>query len=172
MKKEVCSSSLDSWGMAMVGEVFAGIAAFKTMFDLAKALKEMDAANIRNNAVMDLQDRIMTAQTAYATLAGSVSELEAQVRRFETWEAEKQRYQLEELPPGILMYRLKSGMENGEPPHKICANCYNKGVKSLLHNTGTYNGRTHWKCHSCGFDEQTGNFNPPPVNRRGDGPWR
>ncbi|MER8662865.1 hypothetical protein NKH34_17155 [Mesorhizobium sp. M1148] len=155
----------------MVGEVFAGISAFKTMFDLAKALKEMDAANIRNNAVMDLQERIMTAQAAYATLAGSVGELEAQVRRFETWEAEKQRYQLEELPPGILMYRLKAGMENGEPPHKICANCYNKGIKSLLHNRGQANGLTHWRCHSCGFDEKTGTFITPQRGNRGGGGW-
>lgn len=155
----------------MVGEVFAGISAFKTMFDLAKALKEMDAANIRNSAVMDLQDRIMTAQAAYAALASTVSDLEAQVRRFETWEAEKQRYQLEELPPGILMYRLKAGMENGEPPHKICANCYNKGEKAFLYNLGTGNGLTHWKCHSCGFTEHSGHYIEPRRDRGNDGGW-
>ncbi len=101
----------------MAAEIYAGISAFKTMFDMAKALKDMDTASSRNGAVIDLQEKILAAQAAYATLTTRVGELEREVTRFESWEVEKQRYQLEQLPPGILMYRLKAGMENGEPEH-------------------------------------------------------
>ncbi|ANT53446.1 hypothetical protein [Mesorhizobium amorphae] len=142
----------------VVAETIAGVGAFKTMFDMAKALKEMDAANTRNMAVMDLQDRILAAQAAYSTLTHRISELEAQVKSFETWEAEKKRYELRKFPPGILIYRLKPGMENGEPPHEICADCYQKGTKSLLHNLGESEGLTYWKCHTCGFDKSTGHY--------------
>lgn len=154
-------------GGLMVAEVFAGIGAFKTMFDMAQGLKEINDAAIRNSAVIALQEKILAAQVAQQALIARESELEAEVARLKEWEGEKKRYQLQKLPPGILMYRLKPGMEHGEPTHEICANCYNKGIKSLLHNLGEGNGLTEWKCHACGFHEHTGKFidpNPPYRN--------
>lgn len=151
----------------MFAEAMAGLGAFKTMMDMAKGLKDINDAAVRNTAVIELTEKIMAAQSAQATLIAEIGKLEQELMRFETWESEKKRYELHKLPPGILIYRLKTGMENGDPAHEICADCYGKGIKSFLHNTGTHNGRTHWKCHSCGFAEQTGPFNPPPVNRGG-----
>lgn len=153
----------------MVGELITGLGAVKTAFDIAKTIKDMDNTTVRNAAVIDLQNEILTAQAAQAALISQIGELKKELGRFETWETEKQRYILEELPPGIFAYRLKPGMENGEPAHKICANCYNKNVKSLLHNLGTSNGLTNWRCHSCGFDERSGHFVRPSVNRAGPG---
>lgn len=151
----------------MVGELITGLGAVKTAFDIAKTIKDIDNTAARNAAVIDLQNEILTAQAAQAALISQIGELKKEMARFETWETEKQRYELEELPPGIFAYRLKSGMENGEPAHKICANCYNKNVKSLLHKLGSANGRTQWRCHSCGFDEHSGHFIKPTVNSRG-----
>ncbi|MBZ9854297.1 hypothetical protein LB566_10815 [Mesorhizobium sp. CA13] len=156
----------------MFAEAMSGLGAFKAMMDMAKGLKDINDATVRNTAVIELTEKIMSAQSAQAALIGEIGKLEKDLVRFETWEAEKQRYELHKLHPGILIYRLKTGMENGEPPHEICANCYNNGVKLLLHNTGVHNGRTHWKCHTCGFDEQTGDFTPPSRGVHGDGPWR
>ena len=48
------------------------------------------------------------------------------------WEKEASRYQLEELCSGVFVYSTKKGEENGEPPHKICPNCYQKHHKSFL----------------------------------------
>ena len=45
----------------MVGEVFAGIGALKTAFDIAKGLKDIDDATRRNAAVIELQEKILTA---------------------------------------------------------------------------------------------------------------
>lgn len=135
----------------MVGEVFAGISAFKTMFDLAKAFKEMDTANARNTAVIDLQERILTAQAAYAELTGRVGELEAEVRSFKTWEADKQRYELHDIGEGQLVYRLKDGVEPAEPPHQICADCYQRGQRRILQAETWYPGRAHvLTCKACG----------------------
>ncbi|MFH1795140.1 MAG: hypothetical protein ABIK36_16280 [Pseudomonadota bacterium] len=153
----------------MLAEAMAGLGSFKTMLDLAKGLKDINDAAIRQTAAIELTEKILAAQAAQGELIARIGELEKDLIRFENWESEKQRYQLEELPPGILVRSLKAGMENGEPLHKICANCYNKGVKSLLHNRGQANGLTHWKCHACGFDEKTGRFVAPQVNRGG---WR
>lgn len=151
----------------MVGDLLiTGLDALKTAFDIGKTIKDMDNSAVRNAAVIDLQNEILTAQAAQAALVSQVSELKKEMARFETWETEKQRYELEEMPPGILAYRLKPGMENGEPAHKICANCYNRNVKSLLHSLGSANGRTKWRCHTCGFDEHSGHLVSVAVNRR------
>jgi hypothetical protein len=40
----------------MVAEVFAGLGAFKTAFDIAKGLKDIDDATRRNAAVIELQE--------------------------------------------------------------------------------------------------------------------
>jgi hypothetical protein len=155
----------------MLAEAITGLGTFKTMLDMAKGLKDINDAAVRNTAIVELTEKIIAAQAAQTALIARVSDLEKDLVRFENWEAEKQRYQLEELPPGILVRSLKPGMENGEPPHKICANCYEKGVKSPLHNRGQANGLTHWRCHTCGFNEKTGHYVRPQINRgpRGGG---
>ncbi|MBI4922326.1 MAG: hypothetical protein HY834_11295 [Devosia nanyangense] len=115
--------------------------------------------------IFDARDALSATQEKQATALKRIIDLEGEIASFKNWEAEKQRYKLETLPPGIHMYGLKPGMENGEPPHKICATCFNQGFKSLLHITGQGNGLTSWKCHRCGFEEQTGHFVDPRPDR-------
>jgi hypothetical protein len=52
----------------MVAEVFAGLSAIKSAFDIAKGLKDIDDATRRNAAVIELQEKILTAQSAQADL--------------------------------------------------------------------------------------------------------
>lgn len=134
----------------MVGEFFGGVSAFKTMMDIAKTMKEMDTANTRNAAVISLQETILDAQSAYSDLTDRVRELEEQVRRFETWEAEKKRYELKQLYPGFLAYAVKETERGGEPLHAICANCYENGLKSILQSNGKLILNEHaFVCLSC-----------------------
>ncbi len=48
----------------MVSEIFAGLGAFKTMFDIAKGLKDINDAAARNAAVVELQEKILAAQAS------------------------------------------------------------------------------------------------------------
>lgn len=138
----------------MVGEVFAGVSALKTAFDIAKGLKDIDDAARRNTAVIELQEKILSAQHAESELLETVSELKKRVAELEAWESEKQRYQLAELAPGVVCYVLKPDMRGGEPPHRLCANCYADGKKSYLqhHVHGAF--VDVFKCRRCG-DELT-----------------
>ena len=135
----------------MVGEVFASLGAFKTMFDMARALKDINDGAIRNGAVIELQEQILGAQVAQAALLERVSHLEAELARFETWDTEKQRYELKEPSSGAFVYSLKSG--DTEQPHWICANCYQQGKKSILQSffTQAMPGRHEhiWNCPAC-----------------------
>ncbi|MCJ9754028.1 hypothetical protein MOV61_25205 [Neorhizobium sp. BETTINA12A] len=134
----------------MVGEAIAGLSIFNSMLDMAKGLKNINDAAIRNMAVVDLTEKIIAAQAEQNALVAKVGKLEKELMRFETWEAEKQRYELYEIKPGRLTRRLKATMSDGEISHDICAQCYNKGVKGILQKSVTEHGRyTMLTCAEC-----------------------
>ncbi len=60
----------------MVAEVFAGQGALKTAFDIAKGLKDINDATVRNAAVIELQEKLLAAQAAQASLVEHIGELE------------------------------------------------------------------------------------------------
>ena len=131
----------------MVAEVFAGIGAFKTMFDIAKSIKDLDDSVKRNAAVADLWEQIIAAQTRYSEAIEEKRELEEKLAALETWNAQKARYQLQQVTTGVFAYTMKLGMENGEPPHMLCANCYQRGEPSILQATTKIEGGR--RIHSC-----------------------
>ena len=132
----------------MVGEAIAGLSAVKTAFDIAKGLKDIDDASRRNAAVIELQEKILTAQSAQAALIERVGYLEKEVARFETWETEKQRYELKDVGMGSLAYSVKDAMRGSEPPHQICAACYEHRKKSILQ-PGDEAWHSVLKCPEC-----------------------
>jgi hypothetical protein len=87
----------------MVGEAFAGLSAFKTMFDMTKALKDIHDVTIRDRAIIDLQREILEAQAAQSELLHSVGQLKKGVAELKAWDSDKQRYELHELPPGVFV---------------------------------------------------------------------
>jgi hypothetical protein len=138
----------------MVSEVFAGLGAFKTILDMAKALKDINDATVRNGAIIELQEKILTAREAQSTLLERVRELEEKVAGFETWNAEKQRYELKPFGSGVA-YVLKPEAQGTEPAHQLCANCYARGKKSFLVRVPSNQARTvlgmgtTYRCPEC-----------------------
>jgi hypothetical protein len=51
----------------MVAEVFAGLTALKTAVDIARGLKDIDDATRRNAAIIELQEKILAAQSEQAS---------------------------------------------------------------------------------------------------------
>jgi hypothetical protein len=154
-------------GNVMVAEVFAGLGAIKTAFDIAKGLKDIDDAARRNAAVIELQEKILTAQQAQSTLIEHVRELEKEVADLKAWDADKQRYQLKSIRAGVTVYALKPGMENGEELHYLCTNCYQHGHKSILQEEHLDVGRVVMHvCHRCGSEYiEHGARHEPPRRR-------
>jgi hypothetical protein len=134
----------------MAGEILAGIGAVKAAYDMAKALKDINDATVRNRAVIELQEKILVAREAQTALLDRVSTLEKEMARFEAWEREKGRYKLTDFGGGTFAYLLKPEEANGEPPHRICATCYQKGQKSILQFSHNVEGQDWFECHGCG----------------------
>lgn len=135
----------------MVVEVYGAYKGFTSILDLGKKFLEVKDAAAHNQLVVDFTRQIMDAQQHEATLLERIRELEGRVMKFENWQAEKQRYELTDVGRGAMAYRLKESMSNGQPPHDICANCYEDHRKSILR-------RENWQpmrarvlvCHDCG----------------------
>jgi hypothetical protein len=150
----------------MVAELFAGVSALKTAFDIAKGLKDIDDATRRNAAVIELQEKILSAQQSQSALVETVSVLEKTIAELKAWEADKQRYELKAITPGVFVFALKPSMTNGAPHHYICANCYASGKKSYLQQDISGSYYDQFKCQRCG--EELGIDKGPPPSRYDD----
>ncbi|NWK80350.1 hypothetical protein [Aquitalea sp. LB_tupeE] len=124
-------------------DIAQGLLALKT--DTAVSTKALEL----NRVIADVQQQLFTAQTDYATVLRRVQDLEAQIVQFKDWQHEKQRYQLYELAPATLVYRVKPDMQNGEPVHDLCPNCYQDGIKSILQNNGYVKSHDSLTCPRC-----------------------
>ena len=143
----------------MAAELLTGLSVFKTMLDMAKALKDINDRTIRNAAVIELQEKIFTAREQQSALAERVRDLEKEVTDFKAWGTEKQRYELVELYGGSLAYTVKETMRGTEPTHYICASCYQKGQKSLMQGVESSLGERQLRCPECKL-EITHSFDP------------
>jgi len=138
----------------VVAEVFAGMGAIKTAFDIAKGLKDIDDATRRNAAVIELQEKILSAQSAQMELVQTIGELKKRVADLEAWDTEKKRYELKAVAPGSFAYVLKPEAQGSEPPHQICAACYANHKPSILQimprsHVSMQLGFTKYHCPEC-----------------------
>ncbi|WGJ14133.1 hypothetical protein QEV83_15975 [Methylocapsa sp. D3K7] len=124
----------------MTAEIFAGLSAFKTMFDMAKALQDIHDTTARDRAVIDLQKEILSAQSAQFSLVERIRALEKEVANFETWDAEKQQYELKDLGWSAFAYMLKPDARGTKPPHWICAHCYGERRVEIIQRTRIKSG--------------------------------
>jgi hypothetical protein len=145
----------------VAAEIVSGLSGLKAAFDLAKALKDIDDKARRNAAVIELQETILNAQQAQAALIETISHLEKEVARFETWETEKKRYALKDYGSGTFAYELKESEAHGEPLHRVCPACYQSGKISILQNNGgTFSGRQMYYCFPCKQQYFLGEYRP------------
>jgi len=137
----------------MVSEFLAGLSAFKSILDVAKGLKDLNDDAARNTALTELTEKILSAKQSQMALIERVSDLEKELEGYETWEREKQRYELKPAGPytQTLAYSLIESEQDGEHPHQICANCFEDRQRSILQHETRSPGRCDvLLCNRCG----------------------
>ena len=118
----------------MAGEFIVGLSIFKTLYDSAKALKDINDGTIRNGAVIELQEKILAAREAQSALLDRISELERKVAGFEEWNAKEEKYELKDLGRTAFAYMLKPNARGTASPHWICTHCYgNQKIEIIQH---------------------------------------
>ena len=139
----------------MVAEVFAGLGALKSAFDIARGIKDLDDAAKRNAAVIGLQQTILTAQQAQAALLEEMDRLKKE-NAVKEWEVGKDDYQLIKLGNETFVYTMKLS-NSGDPAHHLCPNCFTDRKKSILQKSVTHVGRwTVYACNRCGVGNLPG----------------
>ncbi|OKO73613.1 hypothetical protein AC628_23950 [Bradyrhizobium sp. NAS96.2] len=140
----------------------------KTAFDITKGLKDIDDKVRLNSAVIDLQEKILTAQQEQATLIGEKHDLEREIARLKAWDAEKQNYELKAIGSGSVAFMLKPSARGSEPPHWLCPNCYGENKKSFFQPTGNMIQRAQvYRCQGC---QSTVSVEGRPMWAGGDTP--
>lgn len=150
----------------MVAELLTGLNVFKTMLDTARGLKDINDATVRNSSILDLQQKILDAQSQQTALIERIAQLERQVASFESWDREKSRYQLTDFGSGTFAYALKPEARNGEPDHRICPACYQRDRKAILQFTGrNVMMQDVYRCSECEEEFNLGNQHEPDWSR-------
>jgi hypothetical protein len=110
-----------------------------TAISITKALMDVrDATAVQGKvlelqrAIIEAQDSVFVANAERSALIEEIGEAKEKIARLEAWETEKKRYDLQDVGAGSFAYVLKETMRGTEPPHKICANCYEHAQKSIL----------------------------------------
>jgi hypothetical protein len=154
----------------MAGELIASLGLFKTMMDMAKGLKDINDAAIRNGAVIDLQEKILTAREEQTALLQRVGDLEKEVAGFEKWEAEKENYDLKLVYEDTFAYARKPIAGATAPSHFICTKCYEHRKKSILQRADS----AHVFCPECStrirFDSVAAKSFNRPIGPAGRSP--
>lgn len=101
-----------------------------------------------NDALLEAQQRMFEVQTSHAEMAEKVRKLEEELAKYQSWEREKKRYELQKTEAGGQVYRLKPDMADGEEAHDLCPNCYQEGVKIILQPSDSRSHQT-LVCHRC-----------------------
>lgn len=123
--------------------------------EFVAAISEINAQLLNANAAA------LASQKEQLTLSNRVRELEEKIMSMENWNSESERYQLAELCPGVVHYVLKPSVDNSEPSHTLCANCFSKRQKGYLQKTIVDGRGTWYKCGNC--DKEITDFSHPLV---------
>lgn len=148
--------------MIDMGSIAAVLSSLNTAKEIAKGMvnlhtaAEIQAATIDlNGKIIDAQQQLFSVNQAQTAQADRIRELESQIAAMENWNTEKQRYQMATPYSGVTVYAVKKSMSEGEPPHYLCANCFQSRKRSILANTTAKDGHIAIVCAACKFIAQT-----------------
>jgi hypothetical protein len=151
----------------MVLEINAAVQSVLALSKMVQTGYSVRNANEIAAAVADVHAKLMPflsaaveAKEKELALNHRISELEKENMALKDWNQEAERYALSEITPGILAYCLKPGMEYGEPPHQLCANCFTKREKSILQAAPSRVPLARYFCPRCQTTFFTSEYGP------------
>ena len=132
------------------------ISGLKLAGDIAKGFLELKSISEVQGKVVELQSAILSAQSSalsanaiQSTMVEEIRTLKEEIAYIKAWESEKKRYQLTSPWTGAVIYALKKSMSNSEPPHWICAKCYEDRRKSILNQHRKHSAFIEFICPVC-----------------------
>ena len=122
------------------------VAISKAITSALKTVKDIETkeaiAGIQDS-LLDVQSKLLAAQSQYEALAEVKRQLEHKIVHYEKWDTDAARYALKEIAGGMFVYVLKPDHAAGEPIHWLCPNCFDAGKKSVFQRKN----RDYLNCH-------------------------
>jgi phage FluMu protein Com len=155
---------LNSIGVAMdVTAVQAMMGSLKVATDIAKAIFDLKSNAEIQSKVIDIQRALLAAQSsaleatsAQFDLQERVRDLESQLKSFDDWDKQEQRYVLVCPWRGAAqVYALKLSHALGEEPHYLCTHCFHNRKRVIL-NPASKDGYVSMTCPACKSITSTG----------------
>ena len=143
------------------------------------ALRDLSDNTKRREAVVELREKILTAQRAaqeaHTAILQEVNQLKEELVHFKDWKAEAASYQPQRFEPGVTVYIEKQAMVSREAVTHYCPNCYaNEKVRVLQGTDKTEARRQVRVCLECDKALAYGPQEPMPRQRfadEGGGSW-
>jgi hypothetical protein len=139
------------------------ISGLKTASDLVKSVISANTMVEVNSKALELQRALLSAyadaisaKETQSALLDEIRELKGQLSKNEEFVADMKRYKLYQPDSTATVYALKESMSNGEPPHYLCANCYQSKRKTILQVLDQPGGWQYFTCPSCKSAAPTG----------------
>ncbi len=158
---------MTSWIDSITNPLKAAGEAAQKLIELRDTAKFGDALIELQAQIIAAQQGALAAQAREAAMTEEIRDLKARMAELEAWDAEKQRYKLHDFGGETFAYILKKEESNGEPMHRICAHCYQKGHRSILqfHFRNGYS-RDVYDCPACKTEFRFGVGRDPPMDAR------
>ncbi len=163
--------------MVDMSAIAGALSALKAANDIAQAMVGLrDAASFQSKLIefqakiIEANNSAFAAQDERTALLRQISDLESEVAALKAERSRLQRYELKDFGGNTFAYQLKQSEANGEPIHRVCPNCYNKGHISILQfDFVTTAHQERYDCHSCGAKLEFGIRQTRELNRRSGG---
>ena len=159
--------------IAAISGMFSSIKAAK---DIAESMIGLANAEATRGKVLEIQGKMLDAQNfAFAAqeersaLVERVCTLEKEVADLKAWGAEKETYELKTIDGGAFAYVKKKTVQTTEPPHWLCAACYQENQKRILQFDKQHERWHLYKCPRCsaqirvGFTLRPGKERPEAI---------
>lgn len=151
-------------GLKTAGELVAGIVKAKNQSDVTAKAIELQSV------IIGLQSAIFDTRDVLSSLQEENRQLKESAMRREHFSSDMTRYALTPIRPGSVAYALKQSMSNGEPPHYVCANCYQNGKKVMLTCGESKERWFAFMCPLCKVAIATGYRSPSPAKYATENP--
>jgi len=140
----------------MLAEASAAFTSLKTATDIAKTLLALRDATQFNSQLTDLLNAVVEArlqtvaiQEAHTLVSSRVEELENEIERLKSWEAEAKNYEVLEVARGAFAYVSKGVEQPLHSAQKLCSNCFHQYIKSFLQEAREERHAHSLSCHRC-----------------------
>jgi hypothetical protein len=165
-----------------LNEISTALASVKVASDIVKGILSLNkdvAVNERAvellSSILSLQKDLLSLQSDYGDLLKSKSDLEEELKKFNTWSKTESQYKLEEVSSGTFVHSPKNLNESKEPMHWLCTNCWEDQKKSILQITWQGESSAKYTCPRCKNEidvESHGNYPRFPKHSNQSGGWK